>query len=488
MITQRDTEFEAISEKDIFEEARERLQIVQEAEAANRSAGKDDLAFSEGDQWDHSPVTSASQETPELTINLMDALVTRVENNIKQQRPRGKCHPVSDGATIEIADTINGLGRHVEARSEAWVAYDTSIKHSLRIGWGYWRLLSEYVSADSFQQDLRIAPIRNPFTVYMDPSAIMPSGSDMDYCLISSKMKRTEFKRKYPKADNASWRDGAIGDIDTLDWEDRENIRLAEYFRIRDKAAKLYLIQGPGGMEYTRYADGLPANLAAALKASKADVEVSADGHTIVDERESSRRQVEWFQLNGVKVIDRRVLPGEYIPVFRCEGNVMDIDGKIVRRGMVRHMKDPQRMVNYGEVAKIKRLGLAPKAPWVAAEGQLDNHPEWAEANTSSVSVLTYKPVTVSTAQGDVILPAPQRQPPAGIEQGFAEFVQGMRTNLLAVAGMPNEPGADMQGQVVSGRAIQKRQGLSDQAHFQYYDNLTLGIAHTWRVMLEWFP
>jgi len=80
------------------------------------------------------------------------------------------------------------------------------------------------------------------------------------------------------------------------------------------------------------------------------------------------------------------------------------------------------------------------------------------------------------------------RQQPAQIEQGFSEFVQGMRSNLLAVAGMPNEPGQDQQGQVVSGRAIKRRQWLSDQSHFQYYDNLTLAIAQLWRVMVEWIP
>ena len=63
-----------------------------------------------------------------------------------------------------------------------------------------------------------------------------------------------------------------------------------------------------------------------------------------------------------------------------------------------------------------------------------------------------------------------------------------MRSNLLAVAGMPNEPGQDQQGIVVSGKAISKRQYLSDQSHFQYYDNLTLAIAQCWRVMVEWIP
>jgi hypothetical protein len=151
-------------------------------------------------------------------------------------------------------------------------------------------------------------------------------------------------------------------------------------------------------------------------------------------------------------------------------------------------MMDPQRMVNYGEVAKIRRLGLTPQAPWVAAEGQLDGHPEWTDSNRTPYAALTYKPITIQTAQGEIPLPPPQRQPPAQLEAGFSEFTQGMRSNLMSVAGMPNEPGQDANGEVVSGIALRKRQYLSDQSHFQYYDNQVLAIAHTWKIMLEWIP
>lgn len=471
----RDPDFDAISEKDIFEEARDRLAIVISDDTDNRNRGKVAMLFREGlNHWDDSGVSST--ETPELVINLTDALVRRVINNIKQQRPRGKAHPVGDGADVEIAEVINGIGRHIEYRSEASVAYDTAAESAVTIGWGYFRIVAEHVAPDSFDKDLRILPIPNVFTVYMDPSAIMPAAQDAMWCLISIKMKRTEYKRQYPKAENAAWND-AGRDEGRSDWEDKEDIRLAEYFRIREKSEKLYELTAPDGRTVNCFKSELPTA-----------AEMAHHKFTITQERDSSRRQVEWFRLNGTKVIEREILPGTYIPVIRCEGNVAYIDGKVVRRGMVESMMDPQRMVNYGEVAKIKRLGLAPQAPWTAYEGQLDGHPEWTDSNRSAFPVLTHKPVLIATGQGDVLLPPPQRQPPAQIEAGFAEFVQGMRTNLMAVAGMPSEPGADTQGTVVSGVAISKRQGYSDQSHFQYYDHLTLAIAQGWRVMLEWIP
>ena len=486
--SEEDREFAAITEAEIWEEARDRLQIAIEAESDNRTRAKTAILFREGEQWDEEPGGSISEDEPEITINLTDAMVERVENNIRQQRPRGKVHPVGDGADIETAEVLNGLGRHVELRSEASVAYDTATTQALNGGWGYFRLIAEYLDPKSFQKDLRILPIRNQFTVYMDPGAIMPHGGDAMWCLISVKMKRQEYRRRYPTAQNAAWSDLGISE-GRREWDDKEEIRLAEYFRIREKPEKLYQLRHFDGREFTKYRSELPRKPDGSLMALEdAKAELAARGIAITGERDSIKRQVEWFRLNGLKVMERQQIPGTYIPVFRVEGKAVDIDGMVRRRGMVEPMMDAARMVNYGEVAKIKRLGLAPKAPWVGWEGQFDGHPEWDDANQKTYSKLVVKPIVIETSSGAQLLPPPVRQAPAQIEQGFSEFVQGMRSNLMALASMPNEPGQDAQGVVVSGAAMRRRQYLSDQGHFRYYDNETLAICQLWRVMVEWFP
>jgi hypothetical protein len=364
--------------------------------------------------------------------------------------------------------------RHVETRSDASVAYDTAADHAVTMGEGFCRLLPEYVAPDSFDKDFRIVPIADPFTVCMDPAAIMPAGNDQKWCLITSMMRRTEFKRLHPRAQAAEW---SGSERAHRGWDNKELIRLCEYFRIREISDTLYLIRRSSGESYTRYKADLPH-----------PETLLAAGDRIENERKTGRMRVEWFYLNGLEVVSREVLPGEWIPVFRCLGNQLIIDGAIDRWGMVDPMKDAQRMVNFGEVAKIKRLGLTPQAPWVGAEGQFDGHPEWDNTNNAPHAKLVYKPVTIETAQGPIVLPPPQRQPPAQIEAGFAEFTQQMRSNLLAIAGAPNDPGQDEQGQVVSGVAIKRRNALADKSHVQYYDHQTLMIAHLWRVGLSWIP
>lgn len=471
-MSDRDPDFDAISSEEVFIEARDRQRIAEEAESQDRKRAKEDLGFCDlGNQWPPDKGRVLEEESPRIVINLTKAMVRRVVNNIKQQRPRGKTHPVGDGADVQLSEVYNDLGRHVEARSTS-VAYDTASESQVKIGWGYWRVLIEYVAPKSFMQDVLIAPIYNTFSVYMDPSALHPTACDSGWCVIAGDMKRTEYKRKFPKAANAQW---VASEVDRQGWESEETIRLAEYFRIRETPETLLEIRTADGQTVTIYESEIEGGR-----------EAIPPGDVITNERESTRKRVEWFRLNGTEVIQREILPGTWIPVIRVEGDVCNIDGKVSREGMVHSLIDPARMVNYGESAKVQRLGLAPKSPWIAAEGQLDGHPEWETSNREPHAVLIYKPVTVMTEQGEQVLPPPARNPPAQIEQGFSEMTQAMRTNLVSVAGMPMEPGADTDSTVVSGRAIQRRDKLSDQSHFHFYDKVTLSVQHTWRIVLEY--
>lgn len=472
----KDTDFDkaATSDEGIWRECAERLRIATAAESENRIKGIDALKFRWGDQWDADVRNTRKVDgRPALTINHTNTFCARLENTLRQQRPRIKCHPVGDGANVDTAQKVNGLIRHIEDRSRASVAYDKGVTSALDIGWGYWRLASEYLDPMSFDQELLIMAIRNPFTVYMDPSSVMPDGRDQMWCVISEDMKRTEYKLRYPGAENCEWRyTDAPGDMGSF-WETKEEIRLAEYYRIHEVKDTLL-----------KMSDG-----SVKLKSQLADPQVlAAVGLMIVAERPTTRRMVQWFRLNGRTIVDRRDEDPriEHIPVVRCEGNVLDVNGLVKRKGMVEDLKDPAQMFNYWRTAQTERYALTPKAPWVVAEGQIEGHPEWNDANQKSYSTLVYKPIP--GPDGMTPLPPPQRVPPAQVEAGMSEAAQGAEHDLMSVAGMPQE-NPEISARVVSGnKYLQRRQGMQDLTHFQYYDNQTLAIAWTGALILERIP
>jgi hypothetical protein len=467
-----DFDKDATTDEGIWRECAERLRIATAAESENRIKGIDALKFRWGDQWDADVRNTRKIDgRPALTINHTNTYCARLENTLRQQRPRIKCHPVGDGANVDTAAVVNGLIRHIEDRSKASVAYDTGVASALNIGWGYWRIVSEYLDPMSFDQELIIKAIRNPFVVYMDPAAVMPDGRDQGWCIISETMKRAEYKRRYPKAENVEWRyTDAPGDMVT-DWESKEEVRLAEYYRIHE--VRDTLVKCSDGSVKLRSELANPAI-------------IMAVGLTIVAERPTTRCVVQWFRLNGRTIVDRRTLPGYHIPVIRCEGNVLDVNGRVMRKGMVEDLKDPAQMFNYWRTAQTERYALTPKAPWVVAEGQIEGHPEWNDANQKSYSTLVYKPV--AGPDNVTLLPPPQRVPPAQVEAGMTEAANGAEHDLMSVAGMPQE-NPEIAARVVSGnKYLQRRQGMQDLTHFQYYDNQTLAIAWTGQLLLELIP
>jgi hypothetical protein len=470
---------DATTEEDIFLEACARQKLAEENESDNRTRGLEAIAFRNGQQWPDDIYNQRAnvEKRPTLTVNHTNTFCVRLKNQLRQQRPRIKCHPVGGGSKIEDAEVITGLMRHIETLSNASVAYDNGVESAIDIGWGYWRIVADYVAPDSFDQELLIKPIANTFTCYDDPMSIMPAGEDRRWFLISEEMSRAEYKRRYPKAENAEWSPAAPGDQASARWESKFKIRLAEYYRIHEVPDTLVLMTDGRGW----YKSRLPSEetmLAAGFRP-----QVGPDGKWI--ERPTTRKQVQWFRINGRKVVDKRDLPGKYIPIIRCEGNKTVLNGNVYRKGMVEDLMDPARMFNYWRSSETERYALSPKAPWVMAEGQDEGHPEWDDANTRSYSRLVYKPVT--DAAGNV-LPPPQRQPATPIEAGFAQAAQSAQLDLMAVAGMqPESP--ELQAKVIGGnKYLQRRQGMQDLTHFQFYDNQTYSIMWTGIMLLDLIP
>jgi hypothetical protein len=482
----RDSDKQAITDQEIVKECAERFRIAVQAESDNRAHAIQALEFRDGQQWPDDLYNQRKiDRRPSLTINHTNTFVRRVVNNMRQERPRIKVHPVGDGADVATAGIIGGLIRHIENMSCAGIAYDTGGESSVTIGWGFWRVTSDYTEQNSFDQELLIKPIRNPLTVYFDPASTLPAGEDADWCIISETMKREDYKREYPNAQNIEFQHQGNGDT-MAEWESKDEIRLAEYYRIRKTDATLYRMTN-GMALFQEQIDELAEDLAAAKVTY-----VMSGGKKV--SRPSTRRIVEWYRLNGQAIVDRRAkgdnpLPDKWIPVIRCEGNVLDLNGRVRRKGMVWDLMDPARMYNYWRTMETELLALAPKAPWVVAAGQLDGHPEWKDANQKPYSALVYEPAYVEQPDGSKqVLPPPQRMQPVPVPAGAVQAAQGAQQDLMAVAGMPHDPSADVPGAAISGVALQRRQALSDIGHFQYYDNQTRAIAHTGRILLSLIP
>lgn len=428
--------------KGVVAEALKFQTSVEEFEATLRADQREDARFAwvPGNQWQTKELHLRHQShRPTLEINKLPQFLRQITNEVKQNRPAMKVIPSDDFADVETADKLTSLVRYIETRAKGDMAYDEALHWATTVGVGYFRVLTDYTSYGSLNQDICIRPIFDPHSVYFDPDSREVDGCDAQRVLITEDMPRESFERLYPKADTLG-----IPVTDATGWITRDTIRVGEFFRVEYE-------QAPKGL--MGKAEAMP--------------------------------RVHWYKLTATEILDHRILPISYIPVFPVYGELRYIEGRKECFGMVRMAKDPQRMYNYWTTIEAELLQLAPKAPWIGAQGQFEGHPEWNEANIRNFAKLEYVPVVDPVT--NTVLPPPQRTDFAQVPVGVVTAKQGSDQDLKAVMGI-YDPSLGQASNEVSGRAILARQHSSNVANFHYVDNLGKAIRHAGCVILQWLP
>jgi len=453
-----------------IQEAIDFLKFANDADTMNRQEALDDLKFGAGDQWPVELQNSRNLESrPIIVVNKVDNYCRQVSNQQRQQRPRIKVHATNTHEDMVDAQTISGIIRHIEVNSNADHAYDNAFEYAVRMGWGYMRVRTDYISEDSFDQEIYIDAIDNPFTVYFDPNSVLPDGSDADRCLITTMMRKDEFRKLYPDAEDGgtSFTQRGTGDSQS-EWITKEDIRLAEYYYTVKEKAKLYLLS-----------DGT------ATFADDKDffTRLAAYGIEVVDTRESYKKTIKYCKLTAVEVLEERDWAGKYIPIIPVYGRHIVVGDKRKKFGMIRYAKDPQRMYNFWQTSITEGVALAPKAKWLLAEGQDEGHEnDWANANIKSFAVLRYKQTDIDGRPA----PQPTRLQPEPPQAGIMAAAMGVDNDIKAIMGV-FDPAQLGQGNI-SGKALNGQQQQVDLTNFDYYDNLTRSIAHVGKICLDLIP
>lgn len=456
------------ADKKIIREALDRYALCEEAEATQRSRMRDDIRFAAGEQWDeqikHARENDPNGPRPCLTMDKLGQYRRQVVNDARQNKPAIKVRPVDSGADPEVAEILQGVVRHIEDVSTAEIAYDTALDSATGPGVGYVRVLTKIIDKTSGAQDIEIAPVHNVFSVYLDPDHKMPDGSDSQYGFVVDDMPRKKFEASYPKAKTDGW-----SADDSLGWTEKDTVRVCEYFRIVESSENLLVLADGQEMAEEQYWE--------LYAADEARPQVTGN---VTNET----RRVEWFKLTASEILDRTDIPCRWIPIVEVIGNEDWIDGKRQLTGMTYWAADAQKAYNYARSAFVEQIALAPKIPYIAAAGQVEDfEDEWRNANRSAASVLRYNPVDIN----GTMVPAPQRQMAPQPSAGWQAEMQTSERDIQSALGM-YAASLGNEGQEKSGRAILARQKEGDTSTFHYIDNLSRAIRHVGRILIDMIP
>jgi len=448
---------------DFLKEARERYDRARQRELSNVAEAYEDLEFRAGEQWDNE-AKKARADRPCLTINRIPQFVRQVTGDMRQMKPAIKVVPVDNKGDPETAEVQAGMIRYIENRSDAPAVYFQAADSQVACGVGAWRVLTEYADDSTFNQELRIAPIEDAVAVMWDPDAVLPTREDAMWCFVPVDMTRAAFKAKYPNASVESF-DGGEHQATFTDWYGDDYVRVAEYWY--KKPAKRLLALSPDG-SVVDLTDAEPQEIELA-KAEGARIEWR-DSYkvcrAIISASEVLEPHTEW--------------PGRYIPIVPVWGEEIRIGRKIVRHGIVRYAKDPQRMYNYFRSAQTEVIALQPKAPFIGTEKQFQQYQDvWETANTANHPYLVYTP--------DGAAPPPQRVPPPVSSQGIDEGVALAAEDMKAVTGI-YDASLGAKSNESSGKAILARQREGDTGTYVYIDNFARAIRYTGKILIDLIP
>ena len=435
-------------EQEILKQIRERFNNAVEAEAVNRQERLDDVRFARlGDQWPEYAKYDRNRpgkERPMLTVNRLLQFRDRVVNEIRQNTPSIRVRPAADGADQETAEVLMGLIHHIQDNSNASIAYDTAVEWQVDTGLGYIRVRNDWSSDTSFDQEIYIDRIPDPFKVYYDPNSKNPDGSDANWCIIAEEMPKDEFKRLYPDADLTSF--DLAGNADMQGWYTKDSVRIAEYYWVEHEPAQ---IQNPETGEV----------------------------------RDTYLKKCMWVKATGDKILESSEMPTKYIPIVPVVGHEVWIQGKCYRSGLVRNAKDAQRLYNYYLSANAENVALAPKAPFIGVAGQFESDPNWGRANKDSLAYLEYDPVSIAGTP----VPAPQRAMPPQASSAIMSAIQLAENDIMQSMGI-YQPSLGDESNETSGRALMLRQKQSEVGNFHYQDNLNRSIRHIGRIIVDMIP
>ncbi len=467
----------AESDEDIIAEAKKFFAYCEGWEATCRALGREDEKFGNADsdngwQW---PTTlkgeRESENLPCLTINKTRQHCLQIINDARDHEDSVQIRPVGGGATFDAAQVYEGLVRHIEYISNATQAYDTATWHQVFSGIGYWRVVTDYVNEDSFDQDIFIRRIPNPLSVYLDPDIKEYDGSDARRAIIFEDVPRKSAEEQgLVEEDTVST--NALGSYDA--WNSKESVRVAEYFRRSDKPDELIELPPEVAQQIGR----------ASVRKSELPAELLAQLPDTLRRRKITSPEIEWFKIVGDEIKARKPWPGRYIPIVRCVGEETVIDGQLDRKGHVRALKDPQRMYNYNSSASVQYGALQSKSPWLADIRAIGPHMRyWEAANIATAAVLPYSKVNDDGTEND----KPTRIEPPSAAPVFLQGMKIAQEEMMLVSGQYQAVMGSPSNET-SGKAINARQRQGDNATGHYLQHRATAIRFTGKIIIDLVP
>lgn len=478
---------------DILRNGKDRFNDASDSWQKIRQNALDDLKFYKGDQWSTDlQRTGSARKEPNLTVNRLPQFVKQVENELRQQQIAISVFPTDEIGSDETAQVFAGLIRDIERKSYASSAYIHAAGESGAMvpGFGFLKLKTQYASGKGFNQEIRIESPQDPFKIFPDGDAIEPDSSDANYWFEFDDLSVEAYMRAYPDSEMATL-DLLVPAASLSKWVGGDGIRVVKYWYKEEMESIEYLMEDgttehnigiynpndeEAEREETREAGYKEGDEVQEPKTQKA----------VLRTRSIINTKIKWAIFNGVEVLERGEWADSEFPFVSIYGPTLIVDGDRDIRGIIRHSKDSQKMLNYMASSAVRRIGSANKAPWIVDITSVKGYEkQWSTANTENWSMLPYNSIDPNNPQRS--LPPPQRADQTGQIVDLLQAAQKFENDLKATVGI-YDAGLGATPNDQSGVAIKTLAQQGQNSNYHFSDALQRAIQRLGYLAIRLIP
>ena len=495
---QAETDEETLKDElaDILASGKERFLEASDSWQKIRQNALDDLKFYKGDQWstDLQRVGSVKKE-PNLTVNRLPQFVKQVENELRQQQISINVYPTDEVGSEDTAEVFAGLIRDIERKSYAQSHYIHAAGESGAMvpGFGFLKLETKYVSNSGFNQEIRIISPQDPFKIFPDGDCVEPDSSDASYWFEFTDLSVAAYKKAYPSSEMATI-DMLVPGSTLSSWVGGDGIRVVKYWYKEELESIEYTMEdgsivnniglfNPTDEEDDRSETREPDYKPGEDESKESEVD---ELQAVLRKRTIINTKVKWAIFNGVEVLERGDWADSEFPFVSIYGPTLIVDGERDIRGIIRHSKDSQKMLNYMASSAVRRIGSANKAPWIVDIKSIKGYEnQWKTANTENWSMLPFNSIDPDNPQR--VLPAPQRADQTGQIVDLLQAAQKFENDLKATVGI-YDAGLGATPNDQSGKAIQTLAQQGQNSNYHFSDALQRAIQRLGYLTIRLIP
>ena len=452
-------------------------------------ASYQDVRFAYEEQWD--PIQKEkriAEQRPCINFNIIPQHINLQVGQARQSKfsarilqkggLRGKLKLFGgpEGDQYTYGQIMEGLIRDIEVRSKAQQHYILALQHAVEGGFGWLRLRTVVPPDNPFTLEIRIEHIEDRWSAMSDHTAELPDHADASWAVISKKMTRAEYEKRYPDKqvpnfdffENLGY-SGPFGNW----WYQSDMVRVCEYFYKDAMDRNAIKLVTPEGEELVGYEDEMKPILD----------ELKTLGLKKVEEKMVATYRVKRMVCNATETLEQpAVWPGYRIPLVPVVGRTVSLGGRRHYVSFTRYARGPQEVLNFEISAMIERIGDSPYSQWIATSEQISGgeiQQQWQEAGIHRKRVLIYNNVEGQDRPDRV---DPPNMPVAELQAAMAG------ANFIPDALGQHNANLGKASNETSGVAIRNRQQAGSVGTLDFMDNLSYALKSLFEILVDVIP